>query len=365
MRGEIRHQEKLFSYVSIETRIPKSHPLRNIRTIVDAILVRLSPKFDEIYADVGRPSIPPEYLLKSLLLQVLFTIRSERQLLQHLDYNLLYRWFVGLSPDDKIWDDSTFAKNRERLLDGEIADLFFDEVVRHAERKRLVSREHFSVDGTLIEAWAGLKSFQKKESEKESREDDNDDQGTRNPEVDFKGEKRTNATHESKTDPDAKLYRKSSNQGAHLSYMGHVMMENRNGLAVDHRLTEANGTAERQAALEMAMGLPGENRKTMGGDKGYDERKFTGDLKSLNVSPHVAQNEHVKRTSSIDERTTRHPGYEVSQRIRKRIEEIFGWLKTIGLMRKTHFRGQRRVAWMFTFSLSVYNLVRITNLCAE
>lgn len=372
MRGKTRHQDWLFSYVPIEKRIPKSHRLRAIRERVDAILTRMSPDFDRIYADVGRPSIPPEYLLKSLLLQVLYSIRSEGLLLEQLNYNMLYRWFVGLGADDEIWEETVFSKNRQRLLDGDIADRFFAEVVRDAEKEGLVSQDHFTVDGTVVEAWAGLKSFQKKQdAAKKSKSDDNSDSddgsSSRNPEVNFHGEKRSNDTHQSKTDPEARLYRKSKNQGAELSYLGHVTMENRNGLAIDHRLTQATGTAEREAAVEMAMGLSlgKAGRKTLSADKGYDTKDCVESLQSLNVTPHVAQNLKRRGGSAIDDRTTRHPGYEVSQRVRKRVEEIFGWLKSIGPMRQTHFRGQARVAWMFAFSLGVYNLVRINNLCTN
>lgn len=368
MRGETKQQANLFSYVPIEVRIPKSHHLRGILEMVEPILKKLSGEFDEMYSKTGRPSIPPEYLLKSLLLQVLYTIRSEKLLLEQLDYNLLYRWFVGLGADGKIWEETVFSKNRVRLLEGNIADRFFSEVVAEAERRGLVSKEHFSIDGTLVEAWASLKSFQKKEDGQKPKNDNDQgggDQGGRNCEIDFKGEKRSNQTHESKTDPEARIFTKSSGAAAKLCYMGHVLMENRNGLAVDSRLTIATGTAERDAAVEMAMGLPGETQKTMCGDKNYDESKCVEDLRKLKVTPHMAQNEHARRTSSIDQRTTRHEGYGISIRIRKRIEEIFGWLKTIGPMRKTHFRGQKRVAWMFTFALSVLNLVRMRNLCAQ
>jgi len=368
MRGKLKEQDGLFSYVSLEDRIPSSHPLRAVRNRVDVILLRLSPYFDEIYSETGRPSIPPEYLLKSFLLQVLYTIRSERLLLEQLDYNMLYRWFVGLGTDDAIWEETVFSKNRQRLLDGDIADLFFSEVVADAEREGLVSSGHFTVDGTVVQAWASLKSFQKKHPvEDESRARDDSDSGTpssRNRDVNFHGEKRSNETHESKTDPEARLYKKSKNQGAELSYLGHVTMENRNGLAVDHRLTQATGTAERDAAVEMAMGFGGEGAKTLAADKGYDTKDCVQSLRSLKVTPHVSQNTKRRGGSAIDGRTTRHGGYGVSQRVRKRVEEIFGWLKTVGPMRQTHFRGQERVAWMFAFSLGVYNLVRINNLCS-
>lgn len=366
MRGEIKRQNELFSCTPIESRIPKTHILRKIRSMVEPILVKLSPDFDSLYSETGRPSIPPEYLLKALLLQVLYTIRSERLLVEQLDYNMLYRWFVGMGADDKIWEETVFSKNRDRLLEGSIADRFFTEVVAEANRQDLVSKEHFSVDGTLIEAWASFKSFQKKEDDgKKTKSKDDDDTNGRNGGVDFKGEQRTNQTHESKSDPEAKIYKKSKGATAKLCFMGHVLMENRNGLAVNSRLSQATGTAERDAAVEMATDLPGESRKTLCGDKNYDESKCVGKLRNLKVTPHVAQNEHAKRTSSIDGRTTRHPGYEVSIRKRKRIEEIFGWLKDIGLMRKTHFRGLPRVEWRFTFALGVYNLVRMSNLCFE
>lgn len=365
MRGKTKDQEWLFSYVPIEQRIPKAHPLRRMRQRVDEILGRMSDDFDRIYSETGRPSIPPEYLLKSLLLQVLYTIRSERLLLEQLDYNLLFRWFVGLGADDVIWEETVFSKNRQRLLDGEIADKFFSQIVALAQSEGLISSEHFTVDGTLVQAWAGLKSFQKKQDE--TKKDDSDPNGpsSRNPEVNFHGEKRSNETHESKTDSDARLYRKSPNHGAELAYMGHVTMENRNGLAIDHRLTQATGTAEREAAVEMAMGLNlGQDRKTIGADKGYDVKDFVETLQSLKVTPHVSQNLKRRGGSALDGRTTRHLGYQVSQWKRKRVEEIFGWIKSIGPMRQTHFRGQARVAWMFAFSLGVYNLVRINNLCA-
>lgn len=363
MRGEVKHQESLFSYTSIESRIPANHPLRAMRKRVDEILARMSKEFDGLYSTTGRPSIPPEYLLKSLLLQVLYTVRSERLLLEQLDYNFLYRWFVGLGPDDEIWEATVFSKNRQRLLDGNIADKFFTQVVADAEREGLVSKEHFTVDGTVIEAWAGLKSFQRKQDIEVSDKDSSEPPSSRNGDVDFRGEKRSNETHESKTDPEARLYRKSYNQGAELAYLGHVTMENKNGLAVDNRLTQATGTAERDAAVEMAMGLSGSERKTLAADKAYDTRDCVQTLQSLNVTPHIAQNTRRPGGSAIDRRTTRHAGYAVSQRCRKRVEEIFGWIKTIGLMRQTRFRGQARVGWMFSFSLGVYNLVRIGNLC--
>lgn len=358
MRGQTTDQVELFSYIPLESRVPDDHPLRAIRTVVDAIFQRLSREFDELYSHTGRPSIAPEVLLRALLLQVIFTIRSERQLIENVRYNLLYRWFVGLAADDKVWDETVFSKNRDRLIEGEIARSFFREVLKEADSRKLLSHDHFTVDGTLIEAWAGHKSFKPMGEVRESSTRD-DDQG--NPTVNFHGEKRTNKTHESTTDWEAKLYRKSQNAEAKLCFLGHVLMENRNGLAVDSEITAANGTGERDAALKMSERLKErEKRRTVGGDKNYDVKAFAAELRDLNITPHVAQQTH--RTSSIDGRTTRHDGYEVSQRKRKRVEEIFGWLKNVGLMRKTHFHGKERVGWMFTFSLAAYNLIRIRNL---
>lgn len=364
MRGyKEAQQEDMFSYVSMEDAVPADHPLRRIKAFIEPIFEEMWSDFDGLYSGVGRPSIPPEQLLKALLLQVLFTIRSETQLVEQLRYNLLYRWFVGLGMSGRVWDRSTFSKNRERLIEGEIADEFFSQVVGLAEKMKLVSKDHFSVDGSLIEAWASLKSFQKKESEQDNKTDDSGDAG-RNQSVDFHGEKRSNVTHESKTDPDAKLYTKSKGQTAKLSFMGHVTMENRNGLAVDTRVTAPGYHAEPDAALEMAQGLTDGRRKTLGGDKHYDQQSLTDGLKEMNIASHAAQNIHSRRhTSSINGRTTRHGGYQISQRKRKRIEEIFGWLKTIGLMRRPMVRGLNKMGWMFSFSVAVYNLVRINNLC--
>jgi len=355
MRGPDQEQGALFSYLSIEQRVPEDHPLRAIRALVDPVLKQLSRRFSGLYSDTGRPSIPPEQLLRALLLQVLYTVRSERQLMEQLDYNLLFRWFVGLGMDEAVWDATTFSKNRDRFLEGEVAEAFFQEVLGHAEKRSLLSSEHFTVDGTLVQAWAGQKSFQPRNG---GERPESDDPG--NPSVDFRGEKRRNETHASTTDPDARLYRKGRGQESRLCYLGHVLMENRNGLVVDTRVTVAGGTGERDAALSMAKGIPGRRLATLGGDKGYDTRGFVEAQRELEVTPHVAQVTH--RTSGIDERTTRHAGYAVSQRRRKRVEEIFGWLKTVGLMRQTRFRGRRRVGWMFTFSAAVYNLVRIRNL---
>jgi transposase len=345
----------MFSYVSPERRVPKDHPLRLIREMVDWALKELSPRFEAIYSRVGRPSIPPEKLLRALLLQILYTIRSERLLMEQLDYNLLFRWFVGLEMDDAVWDATVFTKNRQRLLDGEIAGEFFNKVLSQARAKKLLSDEHFSVDGTLIEAWASQKSFRPKDGD--GARGGGADSG-RNAEADFHGHRRKNDTHASTSDPEAKLYKKSTGAEAKLTFMGHVLMENRNGLVVNARLTEASGYAERDAALEMVAELPEGGRITLGADKGFDEAGFIDALRASGVTPHVSQ----KKTSALDGRTTRHRGYELSLRARKRIEEIFGWMKTIGVMRKTRHRGKRRVGWMFTLTAAAYNLIRMRNL---
>ena len=350
MRGTDEQQGWLFSYISAEKRIPQGHPLRAIRTMVDVILKDLSPQFEILYSKTGRPSIPPEKLLRALLLQILYSVRSERLLVEQLDYNLLFRWFVGLSMDDEIWDTTVFSKNRDRLLKGDIARAFFERVLVHAREQRLLSDEHFTIDGTLIEAWASQKSFKRKESRSHNSTDD-----PGNPSVDFRGEKQSNETHQSTTDPEAR------GQESKLCYRGHVTMENRHGLAVNARVTKATRTAEREAAIDMLAELPGRNRITVGADKAYDTKEFVREVRSLGATPHVAQN-NKNRASAIDPRTTRHAGYSISQRKRKRVEEIFGWIKTIGLMRKTRYRGLARVGWMFTFGVAVYNLVRMKNL---
>jgi transposase len=356
MRGDDRQQAAMFSYISPEARVPQDHPLRAIRALVDEVLGELSPRFETLYARVGRPSIPPEKLLRAQLLQVLYSVRSERQLMEQLDYNLLFRWFVGLNMDDAVWDPTVFTKNRQRLLDGEVAMAFLERVVAQARRRGLLSGEHFTVDGTLLEAWAGLKSFKRKGETPRPP----DDRG--NPTVNFHGEKRSNDTHVSTTDPDARLARKGDTREAKLSYAGHAVIDNRHGLVVNAVATQATGTAERDAAIEMASALP--DGATLGADKGYDTRGFVEALRSLTVTPHVAQNTS-NRSSAIDGRTTRHAGYLVSQQKRKLIEEVFGWLKTVGLMRKLRHRGTRRVDWMFTFATAVYNLVRIRNLTEQ
>ena len=358
MRGDDEIQDGVFSYISPEQRIPQDHPLRTIRKLVDAVLRELSPEFTKLYAKVGRPSIAPEKLLRALLLQVLYTVRSERQLMEQLEYNLLFRWFVGLSMDDKVWNATVFSKNRDRLLAGRIDELFFERVLVGARELDLLSTEHFTVDGTLVEAWAGHKSFQRRGKRPTAPPDD-----PGNPTVDFSGKKRSNQTHQSTTDPEARLFRKSNGTESKLCFAGHILMENRNGLAVDVDLTEATGRAEREAALVLAASLPGKHRVTLGGDKAYDVREFVEQLRSVQVTPHIAAKQ-VSYTA-IDGRTMRHPGYALSQRKRKRVEEIFGWLKTVGLMRKTRHRGVARVGWMFRFATAVYNLVRIRNLLLQ
>jgi transposase len=357
MRGNDMHQQAMFSYVSLESRVPAAHPLRSIRGMVDQVLSGMSGEFMAMYSRMGRPSIAPERLLRALLLQVLYTVRSERLLMEQLDYNMLFRWFVGLSMDDVVWDHSTFTKNRDRFLASDVAGSFFSRVVSLASAAGLLSDEHFTVDGTLIEAWASLKSFRPKDN----RGDGASCGGDHNRSVDFHGEKRRNETHESTTDPAARLYRKGKGKESRLTYMGHALMENRHGLVVATRLTPATGRAEREAAEAMVLGLSGRKRVTLGGDKGYDTEDFVETLRELNVTPHVAQN-NTRRRSAIDNRTVRHPGYAISQRIRKRVEEIFGWIKTVGNLRKTRHRGLERVAWMFTFTAAAYNLVRMRNI---
>jgi transposase len=356
MRGGDQPQGAMWSYVSPEARVPQDHPLRPMRQMVDLVLTELSPRFAPLYATTGRPSIAPEKLLRALLLQVLYTVRSERLLMEQLDYNLLFRWFVGLEMDDPVWDHSVFTKNRERLLAGDIAQAFFERVLAQARQAHLLSNEHFTVDGTLIEAWAGQKSFKKKTGPAGPPPDD-----PGNPTVNFRGEARSNATHVSTTDPDARLAKKTRGHESKLAYQGHVLIENRSGLVVANCVSRASGIGERAAALLMVSERPRPLRTTLGADRGYDSADFVLALRGLGVAPHLAQN-ISNRASAIDRRTTRHLGYEVSQRNRKRVEEVFGWLKTIGLMRKTRHRGLRRVGWMFTFAVAVYNLVRLRRL---
>jgi transposase len=362
MRGEDIQQSELFSYGSLEDRVPAGHPLRPIRSMVDEALKDLSGRFDEIYDADGRKSIPPERLLRALLLQMLYSVRSERMLMEQLEYNLLFRWFVGLSANEPVWHPTVFTKNRDRLLAGAVAEEFFSLIVNQARRKRLLSDDHFTVDGTLIEAWAGQKSFQRKGNDDDPLNPPSPDRGS-NPTVNWHKEKRSNETHESVTDSMARLYKKTRGAEARLGYLGHVLTENRNGLVVDVRLTQASGTAERDAALEMLGSKPASRLVTLGGDRGYDTRGFVAALRERKVTPHVAQNDSNRR-SAIDGRTTRHDGYGVSQRKRKRVEEVFGWMKTVAPQRKTRFRGLERVGWMFTFAAAAYNLVRMRNLQA-
>jgi transposase len=358
MRGNDYQQSSAFSYLSPEERVPAGHPLRPVREMIDAALAKLSPVFDEIYSSTGRPSVAPEKLLRALLLQVLYSVRSERMLMEQLQYNLLFRWFVGLEMDEEVWVATVYSKNRDRLLEGDIAQALFQEVLCQARAADLLSDEHFSVDGTLIEAWASQKSFQRKDGS--SAPPDDGDPG--NPTVNFHGETRSNQTHESSTDPDARLARKSGSHEAKLAYCGNVMIVNRNGLVVDAELLKCSGTAERDAARMMIGSFEGDTPITVGADKGYDTKDFVKDLRQMNATPHVAQNVKRPGGSAIDGRTTRHAGYQISQMKRKRIEEVFGWLKTVGLLRKTRHRGLFRVGWVFTFAATAYNLVRMRNL---
>jgi transposase len=361
MRGEDRRSEGFFSYVPLEKRIPMDHPLRAIRTLTDEALAGLSRDFSRLYACDGRPSIPPERLLRALLLQALYTVRSERQLMEQLDYNLLFRWFVGLSVDDPVWDATVFCKNRDRLLNGDIAAKFFVNVLNLPQVRGLLSSDHFSVDGTLIEAWASMKSFvPKDDGDPPSRA--GHDGGGRNAERNFRGEKRKNDTHSSTTDPDARLFRRGVGKEAKLCHMGHLMTENRNGLIIDARLTEANGTAERATALEMIKDHAGPG-STVGGDKNYDTADFVAGCRKHGCTPHVAQN-NTNRRSAIDGRTTRHPSYRISSTKRKRIEEPFGWMKTVGGLRKTRHCGRALVEWFFVLTAAAYNLVRIPKILA-
>jgi len=359
MRTPDANQSSMFSYVGPEDRVPKDHPLRKIAEITNVILREMSRRFDSIYSITGRASIPPERLLRALLLQILYSVRSERQLIEQLDYNILFRWFVGLNMDERIWHVTSFSKNRDRLLEGDIAREFFDRIRRFAEIKELMSAEHFTVDGTLLEAWASQKSFVPKDDDQPRG-----GKGSRNQSVDFHGTERRNETHHSITDPDARLYRKG-NTGAKLSYMQHALTENRNGLIVDVRVSHAHGKAERQAALDMIDKLPGHRRITLGADKGYDTTDFVSELREMNVSAHVAANDNRRGGSAIDGRTTRHESYRISQRKRKRVEEVFGWEKTVGGLRKLRHRGIELVTQVVTFTSAAYNLVRISKLCAS
>jgi transposase len=351
MRGEDRFQGAMFSYVSLEDRVPREHPLRAIWALSEAALRKLWGRLGRLYARVGRPSIPPEKLLRALLLQVLYSVRSERLLMEELEYNLLFRWFVGLGIDEKVWDASTFSKNRERLLRGEVAEAFFGEVLGLAREQGLLSDEHFTVDGTLVEAWASQRSFRPREEEGEEGREGGD----------FRGERRTNRTHVCRTDADARLYRRSAGAEARLSYLGHVLVDGKNQLVVGASLTRAEGRAEREAALEMLRRARYRSGARLGADRGYDVASFVGEVRRLGLVPHVAQR---RRGSALDRRTTRHRSYWATQRMRRRVEAVFGWLKTVGLFRKTRHRGVARVGWMFTLTLAAYNLVRMRNLLA-
>ena len=358
MRGSDGRTGSLFSYVDIEARVRTNHPLRTIRSVVDDALAAMERDFAALYSREGRPSIAPEKLLRAMLLQAFYSIRSERQLMERLEFDLLFRWFVGLGIDDAVWDHSTFSKNRDRLLDGDIAAKFLAAVLGRPRVKALLSSEHFSVDGTLIEAWASMKSFKPKDGPDDGPPND----GGRNGEADFHGERRSNDTHFSTTDPDARLYRKGRGKEAKLCFIGHGLMENQSGLVVQACLTRADGHAERLAAL--AMIEPRADRPlpiTLGADKAYDTEDFVNELRAMGVTPHVAQNTRGRR-SAIDGRTTRHTGYAISLRVRKRIEEAFGWIKTVAGQRKTRFRGRDRVGWAFTFAAAAYNLVRLPKL---
>src|SRR5499426_3224168 len=355
MRGADGQPEGLLSYIRLEERIPADHPLRGIKALADEALSSLDRRFVALYSSMGRPSIPPEMLLRATLLQAFFSVRSERMLMEQINYNLLFRWFVGLPMDAEVWHPTVFTHNRDRLLEAEVAHEFLAALLSLPQVKKLLSNEHFSVDGTLIEAWASMKSFRPKDGSGEPPSPG------RNGERDFHGEKRSNETHASTTDPDARLYCKGRGQPAKLAYLGHVLVENRHALVVDARLTLATGTAEREAALEMVADRPGTHRITLGADKAYDVAEFVADLRGYNVTPHVAQNT-TNRRSAIDGRTTRHPGYAVSGRLRKRIEEVFGWTKGAAGFRQTHHRGLARVNRMFTLTATAYNLVRLPKL---
>jgi transposase len=359
MRGDDPRHESMFSYVTPEQRVRADHPLRPIRRMTDAALERLSPRFARLYSTTGRPSIPPEQLLRALLLQVLYSIRSERLLVEELDYSVLYRWFVGLSMDDPIWDATTFTKNRDRLLEGDIADAFFAEVLAAIRAEGLLSDEHFTVDGTLLEAWASHKSFKRKDGSHPPPDD------PKNPTVNFHGERRRNDTHQSTTDPEARLYKKAVGREAKLGYLAHLLTENRHGFIVDTAVTDAMGTAERDAALHMLGELPLTTRRvTVGGDKNFDVPAWVAAVRQMGITPHVAQNTSKQR-SAIDVRTTRHAGYALSQRCRKKVEQPFGWMKTVGLLRKLRHRGGRKVDWIVSFTAAAYNLVRWRTLATQ
>jgi transposase len=367
MRGSDGRSGALFSYVDLEDRVPARHPLRQVRKVVNEALTALSVDFDRLYGRIGRPGVPPEKLLRALLLQAFYSIRSERQLMERLDFDLLFRWFVGLGIDDPVWDHSTFSKNRDRLLAGDLAARFMAEVLNRPKVRRLLSDEHFSVDGTLIEAFASMKSFRPREDD--GGGGDVPSGGGRNPDADFRGQRRRNDSHASTTDGDARLFRKGDGRESRLAYLGHLLTENRHGLVVRATASRAGGRGEWEAGLAMVGTLDGRHRITVGGDKGYDVKDFASGLRALAATPHLAQNRHVTKTgrrrrSSIDRRTTRHAGYAVSQRRRKLVEEAFGWIKTIAGQSRTRFRGLERVGWSFTFAAAAYNLIRLPKLLA-
>jgi transposase len=359
MRGSDGMQESMFTVAKLEDFVPADHPLRAIAVVVNEALKGLNGLFNSIYADHGRPSIAPEKLLRAMLIQVLFSVRSERQLVEQIRYNLLYRWFIGLAIDDEVWDHSVFSKNRDRLLDHAVVESFFTEVMQLADKRGLLSKDHFSVDGTLIQAWASHKSF--------VRKDGSDDSGTggpsaRNALADWKGKPRSNDTHASTTDPDARLFKKSKGTPAILAFQGHVLMEHRSGLVVGAVVTHADGFGERRAALAMLDTVPGAHRKTLAADKAYDTRDFVAACRQRGVTPHVASNTSHQGKSAIDARTTRHPGYAISQTIRKRIEEHFGWGKTVGRIRQTVYRGLRRVDQQFKLTMTASNITRMARM---
>lgn len=357
MRGDDENSGSLFSYIDLEARVRADHPLRPIREIANAALAALAGDFAALYSRMGRPSVPPEKLLRAMLLQAFYSVRSERQLMERIEFDLLFRWFVGIGIDDPVWDHSSFTKNRDRLLEGEIAAKFLAAVLSQPRVKRLLSSEHFSVDGTLIQAWASMKSFKPKPPNNDGRRG-----GGRNVPADFRGQKRSNDTHQSTTDPDARIYRKGPGMEARLCFIGHGLMENRSGLIIDARLTRGSGHAERLAALDMVQHVADRPcAVTLGADRGYDAADFIEELRGMNVRPHVAQNTSGRR-SAIDKRTTRHQGYAASQRVRKRIEEAFGWIKGVGGLRQTKLRGLAKVDWAFTFVAAAYNLVRLPKL---
>jgi transposase len=379
MRGEEVRQPSFVFLGPLEERIPQDHPLRPIRKMTDRALSALSPLFDKIYAEAGRPSIPPEYLLRALLVQVLYAIPSERRLCEHLEFNLLFRWFVGLDLNEPVWHPTTFTQNRERLLAGEVAEAFFSEVKKQAEAGKLLSREHFSLDGTLVEAAASLKSFRPKEEggDEEGPGPDHSPKAgdlspaeaaagagrDRNPSVDFHGERRRNDTHASKTDPEALLAKHSAGEAARLAYAGHLLTENRNGLIVQADLSRATGTAERETGVQLVKKerKQREGRLTVAADKNYDTKDFVRELRTMTVTPHVARKD---KFSAIDGRTTTWEGYAISQKKRKLVEEAFGWMKTVGLLHKLRHRGQAKARWVFQFTAAAYNLVRMRSLLA-